>query len=93
MHFDLTSLTQGETLLGFTKDIGNPTMFELVNWILLTAKFYLHRQRLFHNGETRLISYLAEAKSRLLTEKAACAREGRPNKFKTWERMFRILSR
>lgn len=65
---------------------------KLVNLLLLTAKFYIHQQKLFHSGEISLIAYLMEVKNKLVTEKMACSREGRPNKFKVREILFNVLS-
>lgn len=91
LDFSLTVLTKTERILGVTDALGNHSCLKQINWILLTAKFYLYRQKLFHNGEFSLIAFLAETKNRLVTEKLICSHEGRPRKFKCWERMFRVL--
>lgn len=92
LQYGLASLTRRERLLGLIEDNGNRSQHKIVNWLLLTAKYYIHRQRLFHGGEVNLLAYLAEAKNRLITEKLACLREGRPNKFKLWEKLLKILN-
>lgn len=89
---NLEFLSDCETILGMTNENGNPGTFKLINWLLLTAKFYIHRQRLFHKGETCLIAFLAEARRKLCVERIACQREGMPKKFKIWERMYKILN-
>lgn len=88
----LTALTKTEKILGILDTQGNSTRFKQINWILLTAKFYLHRQKLFHGGELSLIAFLLETKNRLIAEKIICSHEGRTNKFKTWEKMLGVLS-
>lgn len=91
LGFSLASLSNQEKILGLPDENGNRQSFKRINWLLLTAKFYLHRQRLFHNGELSLIAYLAEIKAKLQTERQACFSEARPQKFKTWEPIFKIL--
>lgn len=44
----LSFLTEKEMVLGMTDENGNPRTFKVINWLLLTAKFFLHRQKLFH---------------------------------------------
>lgn len=65
LRFGLAFLMDGELVLGMTNENGNPRVFKMTNWLLLTAKFYLHRQKLFHDGEISLIAYLAEVRSKL----------------------------
>lgn len=92
LNLQLSSLTKTEKLLGLLNVNGNTRTFKVINWILLTAKYYIHRQRLFHEGEVSLIAFLSEAKNKLSTEKLICTQEGNPNKFKIWEKMLKILS-
>lgn len=89
LGFDFLNL--GEKILGMTNENGNPKTFTVVNWLLLTAKFYIHRQRLFHKGDMSLIAYLAEIRRKLCVEQRACRWEGKPSKFRTWEGLFAVL--
>lgn len=85
-------LTNAEMVLGLTNENGNPRTFRIVNWLLLTAKFYIHRQRLLHGGEVSLSAFLAEIRKKLCIEKLTCRWEGKPNKFRIWDRIFTVLS-
>lgn len=60
-HLDisLSNLTALQITLGFTDKI---RYVRIVNWILLTTKFYIQRQRLFHDTQLSLIGFLAEAR-------------------------------
>lgn len=85
-------LTEGELILGMTNDTGNPGVSKLTNWLLLTAKYYIHHQRLFYSCEVGLIPFLAEVRKKLGVERLACLREGKPQKFRLWKRFFTILN-
>lgn len=93
-HIDLplAHLSIHEVLLGLTRDIGNPTAQKVTNWILLCAKFYLHRQKLFHAGEFSLLAFLRETKRKLETERLACIMENTRQKFRAWQRLFDALT-
>lgn len=92
LGFKFDHLTEGELILGMINDNGNPKVFRITNWLILITKFYIHRQRLFHNSIVSLIAFLAEVRRKLCVEKMACQREGKPSKFRVWERLFAILS-
>lgn len=91
LNFGLTSLTRGK-VLGLTNDNGNHNLFKCVSWLLLMAKIYLHCQKLFYKSNISLIAFLLEVKNKLSTEKMICSHEGRPNKFKAWEKMLTLFS-
>lgn len=88
--FGMSFLATGERVLGITNKNGNPRTLKIINWLLLTAKFYI--QRLFNKGELSLIAYLAEVRNRLITERMACQWEGKPQKFKLWQHMWAVLN-
>lgn len=88
----LPLLSKREIVLGITNVDGDFKLFKLVNWILLTARFYLHRQKLFHKNDISLIAFLAEARNKLIIEKMTCSREGKPKRFKVWEKFLKVLS-
>lgn len=56
-------------LLGQAIDRGLRTSQKQINWILLVGKFYLQKQKLFHEGKTSLIGYLAELKNKIMVER------------------------
>lgn len=92
LGFTLAHINEMEKVLGLTNNNGNKRQFKLVNWILLNAKFYIHRCRLFQNGKLSLLAFLAEAKNKLRTEEQACYWEGRPKKFNVFEQMFKATN-
>lgn len=64
---------------------------KIINWILLTGKFYIQKRRLFYDGILSLLGFLAETRARLLTERRACSIENKPNKFKIWRGFLAAL--
>lgn len=92
LEFSLSPLSTKEKVLGVINENGNLKQNKLLNWLLLSARYFIHRQRLFHRGDTSLILFLAELKNKIKAEKQACYIEGKPRKFKVWERMFKILN-
>lgn len=72
----LDFLTDCELLLGMTKDNGNPKVFRMTNWLILAAKYYIHRQRLFHDGEVCLNTFLAEIRKKTVRGKIGLPERG-----------------
>lgn len=62
-----------------------------VNTILISVKFYIHRQRLFHQGKLELLYWLREFRTRLLVEREICARENKISRFAPWKRILNAL--
>lgn len=56
----------------------------LVNFVLMNAKFYIYRQRLFHEGRLELPQWLSEFKVKLLMERQINSIEGKAHRFKRW---------
>lgn len=85
LHIDIS---QQEFLFGVHPTIpGSRKM----NFITIMVKFFVHRQKLFHNGDFPLTLFLRELKSRLQMEKQVCFLEGKPDKFRGWERVLTAL--
>lgn len=60
-----------------------------VNFILLLGRFYVYRQKLFHQGVLDVYAFLVELKHTLSLERMACLKENSYNKkFKIWEEFF-----
>lgn len=89
-HIDvsLSQLSLTELLLGVHRSINAK---RVVNWLLLQAKFFIQKNKLFHGGQLPLIAFLAETRAKLYTEQRACLLEGRPNKFRIWHSLFNAL--
>lgn len=49
--------------------------------MILCAKFYIQKQKLFFDAEVSVIGFLAELRSKLIKEKRVCEMECRPQKF------------
>lgn len=61
-----------------------------MNYIFLLGKFYVYRQKIFHNNNLNVYEFMVEFKNTLVYEKIACLKEGSMNKKfkKTWEELF-----
>lgn len=46
-----------------------------VNYIILACKFYIYRQRLYHDSKFELPAFLGEFRNKLKIEKYICSRE------------------
>lgn len=78
---DLSDLTMKEILLGVPNTFRQA---KRTNALLLISRYFIHRQRLFHDGDLGVLHWANELCKRLLTEKAICAAEGKPAKFAKW---------
>lgn len=79
-HFDLnlTHLSELEVLLRVTRRIAS---LRIINWLLICAKFFIQKRKLYHNANISLIGFLAELRLKIGTEKRACLHENKPQKF------------
>lgn len=62
-----------------------------VNFLLLFVKYYIYRQRLFHDNCLEFLQVLRELRLRLQVEKYVNIQENKPDKFRKWERIFGAL--
>lgn len=62
-----------------------------INFILLFTKFYIYRQKLFHQGSLTLIHFLRELRTRLSVEKYLTNLENKRHHFYKWQRTFAAL--
>lgn len=63
----------------------------VLNYLILFTKFYIYRQRLFHQNKLEILHVLHELRLRLRVEKYINTRENKPGKFKKWERFLGAL--
>lgn len=63
----------------------------VVNFLLLFVKFFIHRQKLFHQGELNLTHFLQDLRYRLRIEKYLTALEGRSHRFRIWANILDAL--
>lgn len=62
-----------------------------INYITMFVKFFVHRQKLFHNGELPLTLFLRELRVKLQIEKHICFLENKPDKFRPWNGVLGAL--
>lgn len=72
------NLTTEEYLFGIPHNSPNAT---IINAIALYAKFYIHRQNLYHEGKLSVIHFLRELRMKLHTEAFLCQLENKQSKF------------
>lgn len=63
----------------------------VINFVILSTKFYIYRQRLFHHNRLEIIQVLCELHLRLRVEKHINSQERKPGKFRKWERFLFAL--
>ena len=59
-------------------------VIKALNYCILTAKFYIYKQRLFNNNEIDFYAYLIVLKQKLNIEQTICVKEYRPDKFEKY---------
>lgn len=75
-------LTEEEFLLGIVEGEGDHS---LLNYIMLYARFYIHKKSIFTAEDPSLFQFLSELKSRLIIERLCCLREGSfQRRFEGW---------
>lgn len=62
-----------------------------INFIILFTKFFIYRQRLFHQTELDLLHLLMELRIRLRLERYICDLEGKPNKMNIWKHLLTAM--
>lgn len=62
-----------------------------INAILISVKFFIQRQRLFHQGKLELVHWLREFRSVLLVEREICTRQNKISRFSIWKRILNAL--
>ena len=60
----------------------------VLNHCLIIAKFYIQRQRLFHDNNIDFHAFLVELKSKLAIEENICKKELKPEKFEKYNFIF-----
>lgn len=75
-------------MLGVTRNRHN---VKVVNTLILYFKFFIFRQKLFHNCEISLLSLLAEVKMKIKTEKLIYTMQNKPSQFDGWKNILLAL--
>lgn len=63
----------------------------VINFILLFTKFYIYRQKLFHQASLDLTQFLKEFRLRLQVEKFITTRDNKQSLFTNWRRILTAL--
>lgn len=69
----------------------NSNYGKIANYIVLQTKHFVHRQKLFHQGDLRLLHFLQELKIKLKCEKIIHQQEGKNARFRKWESVLSAL--
>lgn len=88
LDLSMDHLTHEQLLLGVTNP---PKGQKVLNWIILFAKFFIQKRKLFFQGSIPLIVFLREARDQIHMEKRACSWENKSNKFRPWQRIYNAL--
>lgn len=77
------------SLRAFLFGIPNTTpQAKVVNFLVLFTKFFIYRQKLFHQGSLSLIHLLRDLRLRLQVEKYLSILEGKAGALKKWQRIY-----
>lgn len=63
----------------------------VINFILMNVKFFIFRQRLFHEGKLELLHWLREFKVKLLMERQIAFSERKIHRFGKWTKIFTAI--
>lgn len=75
-------------LFGVPEDIMNS---KVINFIILFVKFFIYRQKLFHQGVLDLTHFLHEFRTRLQIEEYLMKIENKQHRFHKWQRIYKAL--
>lgn len=84
-NISLSNITLKEFLMGVSAEHRQASV---INLVLLWARYFIHRQKLFGGGNLNLQSWVRELRLKLLMEKRICALEGRSDKFRRWRALL-----
>lgn len=84
----LDQVTCQEFLFGLPKEAA---CSKITNVILLNAKFYIYRQKLYHMSLLDITAFLKEFRYKLKMEEHVCHLEGKANKFRPWKGIVNAL--
>lgn len=88
VNIDLSQVNAKEAILGIDD---TSTSGRISNLILLHSRFYIHRQRLFHDNKFELLHWLAELRLRLRCMKTILQQEGKSRRFRAWDPLLQAL--
>lgn len=89
IDMSLNNVSEQEYMLGMPKEIPRS---RVINFILLSCKFCIYRQKLYHGARLELTSFLHELRMKHKIEKYICILEGKADKFNIWRKTLNTLS-
>lgn len=87
-NINLEHVTPKEAVLGIDD---HSSKGKIANFILIHFRFFVHRQRLFHNNKLELLHWLAELRLRLRCMKANLQQEHKDQQFRSWIPLLQAL--
>ncbi len=66
-------------------------VFQVLNWCILQAKYYIHKQRLFNNNNIDFYEFLLILKYKLQIEQSICINNGTETKFNKFIHIYSRL--
>lgn len=84
----LGGLTEAQLLFGILNRMRDG---KVLNWLILFAKFFIQKRKLFFQGNIPLIVFLREVRARIYKERLAGIWQNRANKFRPWQRLLDAL--
>ena len=82
LELPLHNVSEKEFMLGLTSKSKTD---QKLNTIIMHVKFYIYRQRLFHDNKMDSLEWFYEFKMYLLKERQICKSELKPKRFRIWE--------
>lgn len=84
----LANTTVDEFMLGVPKE---EPQARILNLTILTCKFYIFRQKLYHDSKLEFLGFLRELRYKLPIEKYICSLEGKASRFNIWNSVLSAL--
>lgn len=85
----LDRLSLKEKVFGIAKDCHKS---RIINTVLIHVRYFIHRQKLFYDGQLKLTQWLREFRKALKVEEWICNRTGKARHFKIWAPILKGLS-
>lgn len=87
-NIEVGNVQQCHYMLGVPR--GEPHAI-ILNFIILSVKFYVFRQKMYYDAKLDLTAFLNEFRSKLKIEKYICTLEGKADRFNIWRNVLSAL--
>ena len=85
---DTSGIGESDLLFGLTQNEPNS---DIVNLVILRVKFYVYRQRLYHNCQLDILQWIREFKMSLLSVQYVCNLENKPKNSERWMKVLDVV--